>query len=204
MAAVFAAIMKRETDLLATRDKVRQFISFGSIIVMFVGLAVLPIQARWQSNLYFGAFIALQYFFVNKSQIAGAAVQPGLWVSSVLSHVDEVETQEVHTTIRQIRDWLAVLHEFGLVAPPCKSDDRSVRVRLRLRSRFFTDKMTCRMDTFLRVTAEGQATCVVAPRDYIVFAQGFGAENLPGRQELGVRLGAAFTPRFCGVRPWRR
>jgi hypothetical protein len=143
---------------------------------------------------YFGAFLVLQYFFVNKSQVAAASFPPRLWVPSLLEHADVPETRPTPAGMKGIKGWLAMLHEYGLVAPPCGSDKQSMTVRLRLRTQFM-DKMA-RIESSLHVNTQGLVTCVVSPRDYIALARYFGDDDPPGRQELGMRFSRSFTRAF--------
>jgi hypothetical protein len=139
-----------------------------------------------------GVFLALQYFFVNKSNIALGTVPPGFWVAPVLKHTVGTEARTVPVTKAKIKSWLTMLHEYGLVAPPLKNDDESYAVRLRLRGSL-AEKMTWRTYSSLLVNTRGVISCTIVPRDYVALAQHLGLDELPGRQELATSLGDSFT-----------
>lgn len=186
---VLGTILKRETDLLSPRNKVKQFVNAGGAILVCVTASLLPGYTLG----VLGVFFALQYFFVNKSDIALGAVPPGIWVTPVLKHTDAAEVDAVPAAMKQIKEWLVMLHECGLVAPPLVNDKESFTVRLRLRSSVFEKMARGAGSSSLHITSQGVVSCAIVPRDYVALAEHLGLEEFPGRQELAAALGNAFT-----------
>ena len=188
MVTLLGAILKREIDLLSPEDKAKQLINAGAVIVFFAIMCIFPAYALGAM----GVFLALQYFFVNSSNIALGTVPPGFWVAPVLKHTVAGKGQTIPVAKDRIKPWLTMLHEYGLVAPPLKNDDESFTVRLRLRGSLF-EKMAWRSYSTLLVDTRGVVSCTVVPRDYVALAQLLELEELPSRQELAKILGDSFT-----------
>lgn len=189
IAAALGAIFKREIDLLAPRDKARQVVGACCAFLVAATASLSPAHGL----LAMGAFLFLHYFFVNKSNIALAAVPPGLWVGPLLKHSPSSEVRAVPVTTKQIKPWLTMLHEYGLVAPPLRSDKEAFTVRLRLRGSLFEKMARGKNSSFLRVETTGVVSCTIVPRDYVAIAQHLGLDEVPGRQELAASLGNSFT-----------
>lgn len=188
MALLLGAIFKREIDLLTPREKAKQFANAGIAILAVTAVVLLPAYKL----VIMGAFLVLQYVFVNKSNIALGAVPPGFWVAPLLKQAVPAEAKTVPAAKERIKPWLSILHAYGLVAPPLKNDKESFTVRLRLRGSPF-EKMRCRTYSSLLVNTRGVVSCTIVPRDYVALAQHLGLDELPGRQELATRLGDSFT-----------
>jgi len=101
-----------------------------------------------------GVFLALQYFFVNKSNIALGAVLPGFWVAPLLEHAVDAEVKSVVIAKGKIKAWLVMLHECGLVAPPLVNNKESFTVRLRLRTSLFEKMASGRHSSSLRIDTQ--------------------------------------------------
>ncbi len=188
--AFLAAIFWREIALVSPREKAKQFINAGCVILLFVVMAFNP--PKYCVMACFGGFMAMQYFLVNKAGLAQGAVMPGCWVAPLLQRAGAAECLPAPLERARLRPWLTMLHELGLVAPPCKTEAGGIRVRLRLRS-YIGEKMARGGNSSLHVDARGVATCSITPRDYVALAQHFGNDELPARRELGAKLGESFT-----------
>ncbi len=193
IAALLGWVFKREIDLLAPREKVKQFASAGGVIVLFAVMSFAPAYTLG----VLGVFLVLQYFFINKSNIALGAVPPGFWIAPLLKHGVPAEPKVIPVTKKQIKPWLTLLHEYGLVAPPLVNDKETLRVRLRLKGSLFEKMEWGTHSSFLLINTQGVVSCTVVPRDYVALAQHLGLEDLPGRQELATSLGNSFTRALC-------
>ena len=191
--ALLGAIFKRETDLLSPREKIKQYAGAGSVLVLFAFMSWLPAYTLGAM----GAFLVLQYFFVNKSNLALATVPPGFWVAPLLKHAVAAEVKTIPVARKQIMPWLTILHEYGLVAPPLAKDVECCTVRLRLRSSLLEKMAYGPANSSLLVNTQGVVTCTITPRDYVAVAQYLAVDELPGRQELAESLGHSFTRAFA-------
>lgn len=192
--ALLVAVFKREVELLSTRERAKQLVSAVGLILMLAAFHFFP---SFKLGI-FGAFLAAQFFFVNKSNIALGSVLPGFWVKPLLKRASSATPAEAAPVERaQIRQWLVMLHEWGLVAPPVTQDGESITVRLRLRQYMLEKMARGRSSSSLRVNVRGEVACTVVPRDYVSLVHHFGPEELPGREELAVRLGAVFAGGFA-------
>lgn len=187
MIVMLGTIFKREIDLLAPREKLKQYMNVVAVGALSLVMLLAPAHASGA----LGVFLILQYFLVNKSNIALAAVPPGIWIASMLRPSSEVGTRTIPVTRMQIKSWLTLLHSHGLVAPPLKYDEQNVSVRLRLRASLF-EKMTWRTYSTLLIATRGEVSCNLLPRDYVELAQHLELEVLPGRQELATRIANSF------------
>ncbi|MCC6488705.1 MAG: RNA polymerase sigma factor [Candidatus Hydrogenedentes bacterium] len=186
---LFGAVVKRETDLLSPRERLKQFVNIAAVIAMFATTAWLPAFGLGAM----GLVLALQYFFINKSDVALGVVPPGIWVGPVLKYGAAPEVKNSPISKRQLRSWLTILHEYGLVAPPLVNETGGFRVRLRVRGSLFEKMAYGPANSSLAVDTQGVANCTITPRDYVALAKHLDIEVLPGRQELAKSLGPAFT-----------
>lgn len=178
----------REIALLPPRDKTKQVVNMGLLVPFFASMILAP----QLFPVVFGLFMALQFFFVNKSNVALATVTPGFWVTSLLKNVGDLPAPPASVQMLRIHDWLAWLHVNGLVAPPRTKDGNTVTVRLRLRPGLF-EKMTRSGYSTLRIETSGRVTCTVIPRDYVALMATFLDDELPPRRDLAEKIGASFT-----------
>ncbi|NUM53403.1 MAG: sigma-70 family RNA polymerase sigma factor [Candidatus Hydrogenedentes bacterium] len=189
VAAAFGAIFKREIDLLSPREKVKQLAGLGGAIVVLAAVSLWPAYSLGA----LGVFLVLQRFVVNKSNIALGAVPPGFWVAPLLTHGVVTAVTTIPIAEKQIKPWLTILNEYGLVAPPLRKDKESFTVRLRLRGSLFEKMAWGTHSSSLRVNTQGMVSCSIIPRDYVSLVQHLGLDELPGRQELATSLGDSFT-----------
>lgn len=180
-------IFKREIELISPGDKARQFFNATLVILMFIVMALQP------SYLVpcFGLFLFLQYFVAGRGLVA-IAVPPGFWLAPMLAHADKSQAKPVAIAGQHIKRWITILHEYGLVAPPCKRREDSITVRLRCRN-YYGEKMAWGLHSSLQAATDGTVTCEVVPRDYVALVKCLGSDELPGRRELGQKLGETFT-----------
>lgn len=189
MAVLLGAIFKREIDLLSPREKVKQFANAGLAILMIAAICLFPAH----KPIALGVFLALQYFFPNKSNVALATVPPGFWVAPLLKRTDTGDVHALPVAKKQLRSWLTMLHEYGLVAPPLVNGKEDFRVRLRLKGSLFEKMASGAHSSSLLVNTQGIVSCCIVPRDYVALIQHLGLDTPPGRQELAAKLGESFA-----------
>ena len=183
-------IFWREIELTSQREKIKQCLNAIAVILMFVLMTFNPPQ--YVVFAYFGGFLAMQYFLFNASGLAQGTVMPGCWVGLLLKRVGDSEHLPMPTESRRLKTWLIMLHELGLVDPPCKTENNGITVRLRLRGGI-SEKMRCTGYSTLHADESGAVTCSIVPRDYVALAQHFDKDEIPARRELGEQLGKVFT-----------
>ncbi|MCC6694385.1 MAG: sigma-70 family RNA polymerase sigma factor [Candidatus Hydrogenedentes bacterium] len=186
---LFGAVVKRETDLLSPRERLKQFVNIAAVIAMFATTTWLPAFGLGAM----GLVLALQYFFINKSDVALGVVPPGIWVGPLLTRGAAPEVKKSPIAKQQIKTWLTILHGYGLVAPPLVNETVGYSVRLRVRGSLFEKMAYGPANSSLAVDMQGVASCTITPRDYVALAKHLDIEVLPGRQELAKSLGLAFT-----------
>lgn len=191
--ALMAWIFWREIALISPKEKAKQIVNI-LLLVPFITLTSMNLD--WHISLAtVGCFFALQFFLANKALVAQGAIRPGFWVAPVLRQAGDEEPRCVPVEEKRLRPWFTVLHESGLVAPPCRTEASAVTARLRLRQSTF-EKMAFMGYSTLRADTSGNVTCTITPRDYVALAQHFEEDVLPGRRELGASLSRVFTKAF--------
>lgn len=190
---LMAWIFWREIALISRKEKIKQFVNILLLAALFGVMFMNPGGHIFLATA--GCFFALQFFLVNKAMVMQGAIRPGFWVTPMLRCAGDEEPRSVAVELNHIRPWFTILHESGLVAPPCKMEASAVTVRLRLRQSTF-EKMAFSGYSTLRADSSGVATCTITPRDYVALAQHFEENGIPGRRELGASLSRVFTKAF--------
>ena len=186
-------IFWREIALVSPKEKAKQMVNVLLLVSFFAVMFMNPDKHIFLAVV--GCYFAMQFFLINTAQVMQAAVRPGFWVTPMLRRTGDEEPRCVPVEQKRIRPWLTMLHELGLVAPPCKTETNAVTVRLRLRQSTF-EKMAFSGYSTLRADTSGAVTCTITPSDYVALAQHFDEEAIPGRRELGATLSRVFKQAF--------
>lgn len=186
----FGVAVKREMELVRHSESARFFLLLALVFVLTGVMAKVP--GRGVPLACFSGMVLLLGVSTSATQAGAASILPGVWLMPVLKRKREEHPLTRSLSLKEIKPWVSMLYELGLVAPPVKKDPNGITVQLRLCSHFWS-KLAGISHSTLRTETSGAVTCAIAPKDYIAVARQFGPVELPGRRQLVEDLSQRFA-----------
>ncbi|MFA6240101.1 MAG: RNA polymerase sigma factor [Candidatus Hydrogenedentales bacterium] len=172
-----------------TKIKAMSYWAFAILVIVFFAVAPDP-QLKFLALGLLFASQGLSMETDNRNGLVGAVHGSWLWGALNCGHQTGRAGEDLSE--HDIRKWLSLLFQWGVVMAPLRMKDAGVSVCLRVRNpwRAWAPWLS---HSRLRVSRSGDVSCEVVPADYVALFAGEDAPQLPGRRELQERLGQAFT-----------